>query len=39
MDGLDLSAILETPQAVATSDNQNGSDSNEEVMSNGEEQI
>ena len=39
MDGLDLSAILETPQAAATSDNQNGSDSNEEVMSNGEEQI
>jgi hypothetical protein len=39
MDGLDLSAILETPQSVAMSDNQNGSDSNEEVMSNGEEQI
>ena len=38
MDGLDLSAILDTPQSVAISDNQNGSDSNEEVMSNGEEQ-
>jgi hypothetical protein len=39
MDGLDLSAILDTTQSVAMSDNQNGSDSNEEVMSNGEEQI
>ncbi|MBJ14632.1 MAG: hypothetical protein CMB70_04610 [Euryarchaeota archaeon] len=38
MDGLDLSAILEAPQSVASSDGQNGSDSNEEVMSNGEEQ-
>ena len=38
MDGLDLSAILDTPQSVVISDNQNGSDSNEEVMSNGEEQ-
>ena len=38
MDGLDLSAILDTPQSVVVSDNQNGSDSNEEVMSNGEEQ-
>ena len=39
MDGLDLSAILDTPQSTALSDNQNSSDSNEEVMSNGEEQI
>ncbi|MDP6223629.1 MAG: hypothetical protein QGF34_01045 [Candidatus Poseidoniaceae archaeon] len=38
MDGLDLSAILDTPQSMVISDNQNGSDSNEEVMSNGEEQ-
>ena len=38
MDGLDLSAILDAPQSVASSDGQNGSDSNEEVMSNGEEQ-
>ena len=38
MDGLDLSAILDTPQSVVVSDNQNGSESNEEVMSNGEEQ-
>ena len=38
MDGLDLSAILDTPQSVVISDYQNGSDSNEEVMSNGEEQ-
>jgi len=39
MDGLDLSAILDTPQSTATSDNQNGSDTNEEVMANGEEQV
>ena len=39
MDGLDLSAILDTPQASATSENQNGLDTNEEVMSNGEEQV
>ena len=39
MDGLDLSAILDTPQASVTSENQNGSDTNEEVMSNGEEQV
>ena len=39
MDGLDLSAILDNPQSAALSDNQNGSDSNEEVMSNGEEQV
>ena len=38
MDGLDLSAILDAPQSMASSDSQNGSDSNEEVMSNGEEQ-
>jgi len=36
---LDLSAILDTPQSTATSDNQNGSDTNEEVMANGEEQV
>jgi hypothetical protein len=39
MDGLDLSAILDTPQPAATSENQNASDTNEEVMPNGEEQV
>jgi hypothetical protein len=38
MDGLDLSAILESPQSVPASDVQNGGEL-EEVMSNGEEQI
>ena len=37
MDGLDLSAILETPQSVTISDPQNSGDL-EEVISNGEEQ-
>ena len=37
MDGLDLSAILETPQSAPSSDVQNGGEF-EEVMSNGEEQ-
>ena len=37
MDGLDLSAILDTPQSVVISDSQNSGDL-EEVISNGEEQ-
>ena len=37
MDGLDLSAILDTPQSVVISDSQNSGDM-EEVISNGEEQ-
>ena len=38
MDGLDLSAILEQPQSVASSDGLANTESSEEVTSNGEEQ-
>lgn len=39
MDGLDLSAILEQPQSVVSSDGQAFTESSEEVTSNGEEQV
>ena len=38
MEGLDLSAVLESPQATGSSDVQGSADGLEEVMSNGEEQ-
>tara|TARA_Y100001978_G_scaffold43631_1_gene38839 strand:- start:160 stop:660 length:501 start_codon:yes stop_codon:yes gene_type:complete len=38
MEGLDLSAVLESPQATGSSDVQSSADGLEEVMSNGEEQ-